>query len=69
MNQSLPKRTDELLNISRKKLNTTVGLLTGHIALRAYSFNLGLARGKIVAYAAMRGKTAYTFCAAVLLSL
>jgi len=46
LNQPLSKRTDELLTISRKKLNVSIGLLTGYVALRAHLFNLGLAERK-----------------------
>jgi len=45
LNRLLSKRTDEL-TMSRKKLNISIGLLMGHVALRAHLFNLSLAERK-----------------------
>ncbi|XP_018400744.1 PREDICTED: uncharacterized protein LOC108778984 [Cyphomyrmex costatus] len=38
-----PARTRELLAMGKAKLRSGIGLLTGHLPLRAHLFNLGLA--------------------------
>jgi len=52
--------------MSRKKLNISIGLLTGHVALRAHLFNLGLAERKDCVYAAKKKRIAFVFCVTVL---
>jgi len=70
LNHPLSKRTDELLTMSGKKLNDSIGLLTGHVALRAHLFNLGLAERKdCMAYVVRIKRTVFTFCATVPLLL
>jgi hypothetical protein len=44
MSESLPSRTKEFQAMSRQKLKVNVGLLTGHITLRAHMFKLGLTK-------------------------
>ncbi|XP_018396627.1 PREDICTED: uncharacterized protein LOC108774895 [Cyphomyrmex costatus] len=43
MRLSNPARTRELLALGKAKLRSGIGLLTGHLLLRAHLFNLGLA--------------------------
>ncbi|XP_018405957.1 PREDICTED: uncharacterized protein LOC108782235 [Cyphomyrmex costatus] len=46
MKLSKPARTKELLAMGKEKLRRGIGLLTGHMPLRAHLFNLGLAEQK-----------------------
>ncbi|KYM97757.1 hypothetical protein ALC62_11553 [Cyphomyrmex costatus] len=41
-----PARTKELLAMGKEKLRRGIDLLTGHMPLRAYLFNLGLTEQK-----------------------
>jgi predicted Zn-ribbon and HTH transcriptional regulator len=46
MRYLLPSRASELLAINRSRLRTAVGLLTGHISLRAHLYKLGYTEGQ-----------------------
>lgn len=46
MKQPKINRAKELLSMDKGRLSVTIGLLTGHVALRTHLFNIGLAKEK-----------------------
>ena len=64
MKKSNSARTKELAAMGKEKLRMGIGLLTGHLPLRAHLFNIGLIEQKLPTM--WRGKQGVHFCVAVL---